>query len=63
MTTMYTVVATGRSDLDRDALEAKIRERLNGIDFNICPCGWAPDPDTIAEYTIDADEITVIDLS
>jgi hypothetical protein len=44
------------------ALETEVRATLARLGVELIPCGWAPDPDTIAELA-GADRLHVIDLN
>lgn len=71
---LVTVVATIRTTADEARIRAAflnaIETPLEEYDTALVPCGWAPDPDTIADCTdpLDPDEadlhrVEVIDLN
>lgn len=60
---LTTVVATvDLGGVPRERVEAEIRAALAKLGARLVPCGWAPDPDTIADHT-DADRVEVLDLN
>ncbi|MEU0078518.1 hypothetical protein ABZY58_11530 [Micromonospora tulbaghiae] len=60
---VVTVVATlDLGNVPPAAVEAEIRATLARLGARLVPCGWAPDPDTIADCT-GADRVDVLDLN
>lgn len=64
MTQTATVVATVNrpADVSEERLRAAVEETLAVLGCELIPCGWAPDPDTIAECS-EVDEVSVVDLN
>ena len=63
MARLTTIVATVRAGgVSQTRIEAEIRATLTrlGVELEI-PCGWAPDPDVIAECT--ETKVAVIDIN
>jgi hypothetical protein len=64
MTELATIVATVKlpEGVTPADLRGAVADALDRVGARLAPCGWAPDPDTVAEQC-NADTVAVVDLN